>query len=163
MPIQGRKSQTLIFLLSVLAILAIDQYSKYLISTRVAVGQSVPLIKNILHITFINNTGAAFGLFKNSTQMFIVISIIAIIFILSTIIAAIKKRGFLSNYLLHIGLILILSGSIGNLIDRLRFGYVIDFIDVRIWPVFNIADTSITIGAFLLTLSFISEQQHKHC
>ncbi len=153
----------MIFLLSVLAILAIDQYSKYLISTRVAVGQSVPLIKNILHITFINNTGAAFGLFKNSTQMFIVISIIAIIFILSTIIAAIKKRGFLSNYLLHIGLILILSGSIGNLIDRLRFGYVIDFIDVRIWPVFNIADTSITIGAFLLTLSFISEQQHKHC
>lgn len=153
MPVKRRKRQALITLISILALLAIDQYSKTLVFHRLDVGESIPLIKNILHITFVTNTGAAFGLFKNSTLVFVLISILAIAVIATLILRSIKKGNLLSRPWLNYGLILILSGAIGNLIDRLRFSYVIDFIDVRIWPVFNISDSAITIGTLLLLLS----------
>ena len=152
-PVKRRKRQALITLISILALLVIDQYSKTLVFHRLNVGESIPLIKNILHITFVTNTGAAFGLFKSSTLVFVVISIIAIAVIATLILRSIKKGNLLSRPWLNYGLVLILSGAIGNLIDRLRFSYVIDFIDVRIWPVFNIADSAITIGTLLLLLS----------
>jgi len=102
----------------------------------------------------VRNAGAAFGLFKNSAVFFILVSIAAI-FIISAILArAIKQNNFSGKKLYNFGLTLIMSGAFGNLIDRIRFGYVIDFIDVRIWPVFNIADSSITIGTFLLIIYF---------
>ena len=154
MPVKRRERQIAISAVFIFAILAIDQISKTLIVANLAIGQSMPIIKNILHVTFVKNTGAAFGLFKNSTPIFIAISIIAVVFIAGLILSSIKKANFFSNKAFDIGLILILSGALGNLIDRLKCGYVIDFIDVRIWPVFNIADTCITIGTILLLLSF---------
>ena len=81
---------------------------------------------------------------------FIAVSVTAIIIIGAMLIKSIRNKGFLD-----IGLILIMSGALGNLIDRVRLGYVIDFIDVRVWPVFNIADSAITIGTILLITSFI--------
>jgi len=158
-PVKRRKRQALITLISILALLVIDQYSKTLVFHRLNVGESIPLIKNILHITFVTNTGAAFGLFKSSTLVFVVISIIAIAVIATLILRSIKKGNLLSRPWLNYGLVLILSGAIGNLIDRLRFSYVIDFIDVRIWPVFNIADSAITIGTLLLLLSLTRPSQ----
>ncbi len=155
MPIKRRKNQALIAALSMLLILALDQYLKKLIQIKLSVGESIPVLKDILHITFVTNTGAAFGLFKDSAILFILISFAAILFTSTLILLSIKKAEFLSKPAFNFGLILITSGALGNLIDRLRFGYVIDFIDVRIWPVFNIADSSITIGAFLLVLSSI--------
>lgn len=153
MPVKRRERQTVISAVFIFAILAIDQISKTLIVINLAIGQSIPIINNILHITFVKNTGAAFGLFKNSTPVFIAISVIAVAFIAGLILNSIKKANFFSNKAFDIGLILILSGALGNLIDRLKCGYVIDFIDFRIWPVFNIADTSITIGTILLLIS----------
>lgn len=155
MPVKGRKNQVLIALLSIFLILAVDQYSKSLVHRYLSVGDSIPVAKNILHITFVTNTGAAFGLLKDSTSIFITISLIAVIWIAGVILRAVKKGRFLYNRTFDSGLILIIAGALGNLIDRLRFGYVIDFIDVRIWPVFNIADASISSGTFLLILSFI--------
>jgi len=137
-------------------ILGIDQWSKALIQLNLLVGDSIPIIRNVLHITFVTNTGAAFGFFKDSTWVFIAISLVAILAISILIFRAIKRQEFLSNPLFNFGLILIISGAIGNLVDRLRFTYVIDFIDFRIWPVFNVADSSITIGTLLLILSQIS-------
>ena len=134
----------------IILVLSIDQVSKAIISSKLSLGQSIPIIKNVLHITFIKNTGAAFGLFKNSTYFFIAVSVTAIIIIGAMLIKSIRNKGFLD-----IGLILIMSGALGNLIDRVRLGYVIDFIDVRVWPVFNIADSAITIGTILLITSFI--------
>jgi signal peptidase II len=159
MPVKGRKSQGLISGLFVLAILGIDQVSKFLVRLKLTQGQSIPIMKNILHITFIKNTGAAFGMFRNSTLVFIAISIMAVLVLLGFIINVIKKGQFLFNPMANSGLILIVSGAMGNLLDRLNFGYVIDFIDVRIWPVFNIADSCITIGTILLLIHFLISQK----
>jgi|SRR3989338_7256471 len=103
------------------------------------------------HLTLVRNTGAAFGLFKDQAVIFILISVIAIIFIGFYLIK--RKvhphtKGF--GVGVNLPLALILGGAIGNLIDRLRFGYVVDFIDLRFWPVFNVADSCITIGAVIL-------------
>ena len=162
MPVKRRKRQALITLTSILALLAIDQYSKALVFRNLNVGESVPLIKNILHITFVANTGAAFGLFKDSTAVFIAISIVAIAFISMLILRSIKQGGLQSRPVFNYGLIMIFSGAVGNLIDRLHFSYVIDFIDIRIWPVFNIADSSITIGTLFLLFSFPRPSQGLH-
>lgn len=159
MPVKRRDAQALISILAILAILTIDQFSKALVRLKLGLGESIPIIRNILHFTHVRNTGSAFGLFKNSTLFFVLISVVAIIFISILILRSIKKRDFLSRPVFDSGLILIMSGALGNLIDRLRFGYVLDFIDFRIWPVFNIADSAITIGTFLLLLSFISSER----
>jgi len=161
MQVKGRKYQALIVPFCILLILSLDQYLKAMVHLRLDVGDSIPVINNILHITYVTNTGAAFGLFKSNTLVFILIAIVAILFTSTLILRSLRKGEFLLRPLFNIGLILIVSGAIGNLIDRLRFGYVIDFIDVRIWPVFNIADASITTGTFLLILSFVLSQKQR--
>jgi len=159
MPIQRRKQQGIVFFVSIFAILIVDQSLKSLVRLKLAVGESIPLINNIFHITYVTNTGAAFGLFKNSAIFFIIISVVAIVLIAGLILKSIKRAEFMANPRFDLGLIMIISGAIGNLADRLKFGYVIDFIDIRIWPVFNIADTSITIGTMLLILSYMCQKR----
>ena len=111
---------------------------------------------SVLHlVTFMKNTGAAFGLFKNSTWFFIAVSVIAVVIIRAILLKAIRNDKFFGNFILNLGLILIMSGALANLIDRVSLRYVVDFIDVRIWPVFNLADSSITIGTALLIISFV--------
>ena len=107
--------------------------------------QSIPVIKNILHITLVFNSGAAFGILQKSTAFLIYTGIVFILlfFIL------IKKENKKSRlFLIACGLII--GGAFSNLWDRLYLGYVVDYIDFRIWPVFNISDACITIGACLL-------------
>ena len=111
----------------------------------------MPLIKGVFHLTLIHNRGAAFGILKNQTPFFIFVSILAVILIYSAL-----RNNKNKKYSFHnVSLVLILAGALGNLIDRLRFGYVIDFLDLRIWPVFNVADSAITIGAILLGWSIL--------
>jgi len=93
----------------------------------------------------VHNRGAAFGILKNQLFVFVIISLLAIALILYHL--KDRKKSRLSS----ISLSLILGGAVGNLIDRLRFGFVIDFLDFRVWPVFNIADSAITIGVVLLS------------
>ena len=149
-----KRISSIVSILSIFLVLLIDQVSKAAISSKLYVGQSIPIIKNILHITFVKNTGAAFGVFKNGAYFFIVVSVVAVVIIGAILVKAIRNGKFLDNFLCNFGLILIISGALGNLIDRVNLRYVIDFIDVRIWPVFNIADSSITIGTALLIISF---------
>ena len=149
-----KRRSSIIGVLSVVLILLIDQVSKVVISSKLSPGESIPIIKDILHITFVKNTGAAFGLFKDSTFFFIVVSVFAVVIIGSIFLKAVRNGIFYDNFLFNFGLILIMSGALGNLIDRARLRYVVDFIDLRIWPVFNFADTSITIGTALLAISF---------
>jgi len=129
------------------AVVIVDQITKAVALANLRYGESYSIIKKIFHLTLVQNSGAAFGLFKNQATFFIIISIIAIIFI----ILSLSKRQT-GPYL---SLALILGGAIGNLIDRIRFGYVVDFLDFRVWPVFNVADSCISIGAFLLFLLLI--------
>jgi len=132
----------------------LDRASKIFVLRNLKLNESVEIIKNIFYFTLVRNTGAAFGIFKNQTLFFIVVSILAVI----TIVIYIKK--FLNiPFMIKIGLALILGGALGNLVDRLCFGYVVDFLDFKIWPVFNIADSAITAGTFLLIVNLMTKKR----
>ncbi|MFA5500646.1 MAG: signal peptidase II [Candidatus Omnitrophota bacterium] len=128
-------------------VIIIDRFAKFLVFNNLLEGQSIGVVPKIFHITLVLNTGAAFGLFKERNQFFIVSSFIVAALIFLYVIFDKEKDIFKLS-----ALGLILGGAIGNLIDRLLFGYIIDFLDFRVWPVFNIADSAITVGSVLLLL-----------
>ena len=130
-----------------LVIVFLDQLTKYLIKQNFQLNQSIPIIKNIFHFTYITNTGSAFGLFRGLNVFFILFSIVVIIAIFYYLKRIVKKER-----LLQFAIGLLLGGTIGNLIDRLFYGAVIDFIDFRVWPVFNVADSAVTISVILLII-----------
>jgi len=142
------------FLIS-LIVLLLDQITKVYISKIFSLGESFPIIRGIFHISLVHNTGIAFGLFKGNVIFFIV-STILVIAILVFLLRLESK-----NYKVIIPLALILGGAIGNLIDRLRFGYVVDFLDFRVWPVFNVADSAITIGGIVLFFILLRSDKAK--
>lgn len=145
------RSQVDIFLSLVITItiVFIDRITKSYFSDLLSLGESLPVIRNVFHISLVHNTGIAFGLFKDQGVVFIIIPLIAIILLVFNIYYYRQNNEALSRgYILAFSLIL--AGAIGNLIDRTLYGYVIDFIDFRIWPVFNIADSAITVGAFII-------------
>lgn len=130
-------------------VLSVDQLTKFLVTRSLFYSQTIPVIKGIFNLTLVHNRGAAFGILKNQTPLFIFSSVLAIILIFLNLKNGKNKKSY------NIFLSLILGGALGNLIDRLLFGYVIDFLDFRIWPVFNIADSAITVGAVLLSWSIL--------
>jgi len=146
----------MIFIIA-LCILCTDQLTKLLASQNLLLNQSRPLIKGIFHLTLIHNRGAAFGILKNQVQLFIFLSILAVILIYP----ALRNNKYKEYPFYNISLALVLAGALGNLIDRLRLGYVIDFLDFRIWPVFNVADSAITIGAILLAWSMLRSREKR--
>ena len=127
------------------SVIFLDQTTKFFATKFLQLNTPVVFIKNFLNLTLVHNHGAAFGIFKNQLFLFIFISILAIALIFYNL------RNKKNSTIFKLSLSLILGGAIGNLIDRLRFGFVIDFLDLRIWPVFNLADSVITIAAILLT------------
>ena len=129
----------------VTSVILLDQITKFLALKFLQLNTPVPLIKNFLNLTLIHNRGAAFGFFQNQLLLFVLVSLFAIGLILFNLI---NKKNSIA---LKLSLSLILGGAVGNLIDRLRFGFVVDFLDLRIWPVFNIADSVITIAALILS------------
>ncbi len=129
-------------------VVALDQWTKYLIQSNLVLNSTIPLINGIFHITYIHNTGAAFSLFQNKTGFLISIQLVVIVIVLVYLIKRQKKE----HWCLLLSLSLIASGGIGNLIDRAGNGYVVDFLDFRIWPIFNIADISVCVGCGLIVL-----------
>lgn len=125
-------------------VLVLDQITKLFVTQSLALHESIPVFKNFFSITLIHNRGAAFGIFKDQFYLFILISVVAII-----LIYLILKRNR-TNRMYTFSLSLILAGALGNLIDRISLGYVVDFLDFHIWPVFNIADSAITCGTLIL-------------
>jgi signal peptidase II len=140
----GRLLSFMLPLSIVFVILSLDQASKAFISGKIQLNQTVPLINGVLDITLVHNRGAAFGILRNQVYLFIITAIAAVVLIYF----ALKNNRHNKYHVVCLSLIL--AGAIGNLIDRLRFGYVIDFLNFYIWPVFNIADSAITIGAVFL-------------
>ena len=142
------KNKRALFFLSTAAIIIIlDQILKLILSRTLELGQSIPLIKNLFHLTLIHNTGAGFGILKDHGSLLIWISIIAM-GIITYYYDQIPKK----DRLPQIAAGLLMGGIIGNLIDRLAHGFVIDFFDLMVWPAFNIADSAITIGVILLII-----------
>ncbi|MTI79770.1 MAG: signal peptidase II [Firmicutes bacterium] len=134
-------------LLMTLFVLIIDLLSKYIIQSNMELYQSIPVIKNIFHITYIMNPGAAFGVLANKTIFFIGVTAALILGM-----AVFFKRIMQETILVKLALGMVAGGALGNMVDRVRYGEVVDFLDFRIWPVFNLADTFIVIGVGLLIL-----------
>ena len=136
-----------------LTLFIIDQLSKSLISTYLKLNESILIIKDFFYIRYINNTGASFGMLSNSKILSILLSVIAIIIILR------YMNSFKKTKINMIGFGLVLGGVLGNLSDRILFGYVKDFLDFVIFnynfPVFNLADIFIVIGVIILIISII--------
>jgi len=140
-----------------LLILAADQLTKLAAARLLPSGESRPLLGTYLSLTVQRNTGAAFGMFPAATTALIALAAIIIIFI-----AFWGSQMAQSNRLLAAGLGMALGGAAGNLIDRLRLGYVLDFIDLHFWPVFNVADIGITCGAILVVIAlFLRERANQ--
>lgn len=139
-----------------LFILSSDQLAKFIVSNKLSLHESIPVINGLFSLTLVRNRGAAFGILKNQAPLFILASLFAVGLIYSEI-RKNKKSGF---GVYAFSLSLILGGALGNLIDRISYGYVIDFLDFHIWPVFNIADSAITVGAVLLGYSILIQKNN---
>lgn len=139
----------------------IDQITKIAVDRSMQLFDSIPIIEHFFHFTYVRNRGAAFSFLSNASwrlPFFISVSIIAALVIL---IAFRKLRD--DQKLAHTSLAMIFSGAIGNLIDRVRLGEVIDFLDVHWyshhWPAFNVADSLICVGVFLLAIDMVREEK----
>ena len=143
--------------------LVFDQWTKQLIDQHFALHESVPLIDNFLALTYVRNKGAAFGILADSAfriPFFITVSLVALIGILWY-----YRKIAEEQRLLQWALTLIFSGAIGNLIDRVRFGEVVDFVDAHWfqyhWPAFNVADSAISVGVTLILIDLWREEWQK--
>ena len=119
-------------------------------------GQSVPVIKNYFYITYVLNPGAAFGIFENQRLFFIGVALV-----LLGVVIYFRKQLMKEHMLVQYGVGLLVGGAIGNLYDRLQNGLVVDFLDFRFWPVFNIADVAICVGAGLIMFDICFRRQEN--
>ena len=144
----------MVFLLTAFLVVAADQLSKLWIRSY---PEAVPIFEaGFFRIIRNHNTGAAFGLFQGYPLTLSLIALIGIVVLLLCVLFFFRHYPFLDNRLGKPALGLILGGTIGNLIDRLHLGYVVDFINIRIWPVFNIADSAIVVGTILFSYLLLS-------
>jgi signal peptidase II len=158
------KKKTLILLSLTPAILVVDQLTKLYVDRTMQLGHSIPVLDGLFSITYLRNKGAAFSFLADASwrlPFFILVSFIAV----TAILVAFKKLRDDQQFAAF-SLTLILSGAIGNLIDRLRLGEVIDFLDVywrsHHWPAFNVADSAICVGVAMLALDlFLEERRGK--
>jgi signal peptidase II len=140
----------LIALAAALGVIVLDQITKAAITGAFARGDGVSVIGEFLRIGHAQNSGAVFGIMKSAGRFFTVFSVVAAVVLVATILVARRAPVWV-----RVGLGLVLGGAVGNLVDRIRFGAVVDFIDIGIndsvrWPSFNVADAAITVGIVLL-------------
>jgi len=141
-------------------VVVVDQITKRLADERLRGRHSVPVLDDVLRLTYVENRGAAFGLLQDQTTFFVFVGILVI-----GVIAASYRYLPRSGFRLHLALGLQLGGAIGNLVDRIRTGYVVDFVDFGYrsnwWPVFNVADSAIVVGVALLALNALSSSSDE--
>ncbi len=150
-----------------LSVLVVDQALKQLVEGSMNLGESVPLIPGVLHLTYVTNDGGAFGILAGRGDVLLIASGLALAFVLWMLFEGPPTR------IMALACGLILGGAAGNLLDRLSTGEVTDYVDLRVWPVFNAADTAIVLGTATLLLvalrpertarrSTISGQENSH-
>ena len=144
---------TLIILLSIIGgSILVDKIVKIIISSTIDVGETIPVIKDIFHFTYIRNEGAAFGMLSEHRWVFMIISSVAIVAMCIYLFKFCKER-----MLTRIGIALVIGGGIGNMIDRIFLGYVVDMIDCRFidFYIFNVADSCVCVGAGIVFLGVL--------
>jgi signal peptidase II len=137
-------------------VIILDIWTKWLVLARIDLHEAIPVIPNFFQLVHVRNTGAAFGIGANASSSLVPLLLNAGAIAVFCVVVVYALRSAVTDRLLQIGLHLILGGAIGNLLDRFRFGYVVDFLDVYVgrhhWPAFNVADSAICIGIALLFL-----------
>jgi signal peptidase II len=149
-------SQRIYYIGLAAAIIILDIWTKALVLARIDLHESIPVIPNFFQLVHVRNTGAAFGIGANASSKLVPFLLNAGAIAVFCVVVVYALRSAVTDRLLQTGLHLILGGAIGNLLDRFRFGYVVDFLDVYVgnkhWPAFNVADSAICIGIALLFL-----------
>ena len=140
----------------IIFLVATDQAAKLFVASSMRLGESIPVLAGIFHITYIENPGAAFGMFANQRWAFILAGVAVI-----AAACAMYRRLERESAMVRWGSALLLGGAAGNLIDRVRLGRVIDFLDFRVWPVFNIADIGICVGVACLIYALLREKEKE--
>lgn len=142
------------FWLAAIAALALDQFTKHVVATNFAPGESRVAIPHLLYWTYVQNHRGAFGLFGSQTWLLVglAVAVLALFWFAFRDMAS-------QSALVRTAFGGIVGGAIGNIVDRFHYGFVVDFIDLRWWPVFNAADSCITIGVALLVLSSIGRER----
>ena len=131
----------------------LDQLTKNIVVAVMAEGQSIPIIPNIFHLTYILNPGAAFGMFAHNRTFFICVALLVLI-----IVWWFRKEILAEPLCVRAGTALFIGGAVGNLIDRAENGMVVDFFDFRIWPIFNVADIAICVGVGFIIWNLIQTE-----
>lgn len=149
----------MVYIILVAILIALDQVSKYIIDNNFFEGDTLGVITDFFHITYVKNRGIAFGMFQGKLDIISIATVIAIIAIIYYLYKDRNKMPILEK----IGFNFILAGAIGNMIDRVARGFVIDMIDFRgIWAfVFNLADVWINIGVLLILLEYFFDNKKK--
>jgi len=143
----------------VVGIIILDQIVKLIVRSNMYVGESLPVINEVFHITYIQNRGAAFNMLTGQGLFLIIVPALSIMFAIWYM-----EKHLDEHWTMLVSLVLIISGGIGNLIDRSFMGFVTDMFDFRFWPVFNIADIAVCVGAGILilyTFVFYKEKETK--
>lgn len=137
----------------------LDQVVKYIVRAKMALGQSIPLLDGVFHLTYVQNTGAAFNMFEGMQTFLQIVPFAALIFAVWYM-----ERHLNTHWTQPLALILVISGGLGNLIDRVLMGFVTDMFDFCLidFPVFNVADIAICVGCgFLILYMFMFDKQEK--
>jgi len=147
----------MIYISIIIFAIFLDQYSKYLVLTLLNPNESFPLIPNIFHLTYVENTGAAFSLFSDM-QLFLIAT--SVLFICILIFLLIKIPKIKENRWVNISISLIIGGAAGNLIDRLRLNFVVDFLDFRFvnFAIFNFSDIFVVCGSIFLVVALLTNK-----
>ena len=155
-------SSRLPYLVLVAAILVFDRWTKSIIHSQFDLNESVSVIDGLFNITYVRNTGVAFGIFSSISSPVKALLLSLFTGVAVVAVAIYSLRSPVQNRLLQLSLTLIFGGALGNLYDRLSYGYVIDFLEVYIgsysWPAFNVADSAITLGVVLLAIEILRDE-----
>jgi signal peptidase II len=140
-------------------LLAVDQVTKWLVTENLgpdAASHRVKLLGDFFAISYVENTGVAFGLLQGQVGLVSILAVAVVFFLLRM-----YRDACGASWTMAIGCGLVVGGAIGNLVDRVRLGYVVDFVEVSAWPKFNVADSAITIGALLLAWGYLRDEGHE--
>jgi signal peptidase II len=151
------------YLVVSLAVLIFDQWTKGIVTRAFEVHQSRTVLPGFFDVTYVRNSGAAFGLFASVDSSLKAVLLNSVAIVVFLVVSAYALRSSHRSVRLQVGFALILGGAVGNLLDRVRFGYVVDFLDFSIsghhWPAFNVADSAICVGVGLLFLDMLRSEE----
>lgn len=150
----------IIFIIGLVILVALDQITKWLAVVKLKPIHDIPIIEGVFHLTYVENRGAAFGMLQGKHLFFIVVTLVVVAFVSIYYFKLPMEKKY---HWMRLALILLISGAIGNLIDRVRLNYVIDFLYFKLidFPVFNVADICVVIGVSILSIFILLTPDEK--